>query len=133
MIFIYYKVIYFCSLNIYLDSHKGRTIILQCCYFAVAGWQCCYYVACSLLVVTAGLFLIHCRNCWKKKDSILVARLEKWVLVAEISVLNRFHIRLAPIACIWKNWHFLILYAIAIYITNDLHCHYERLLADKNY
>ena len=49
MIFIYYKVIYFCSLNIYLDSHKVKMIMLQCCYSAVAGWQCCYYVVCSLL------------------------------------------------------------------------------------
>ena len=71
MILIYYKVVYFCSPNIYLDSHKVKTIILQCCYFAVVRWHCCCYVACSLLVVTAGLFLIHCTNCWKKKDSIL--------------------------------------------------------------
>ena len=71
MIFMYYKVIYFCSLNIYLNSHKVKTKMLQCWYFAVAGWQCCYYVACSLLDVTARLFLIHCTNCWKKKDSIL--------------------------------------------------------------
>ena len=70
MIFIYCKVIYFCSLNIYLDSHKVKTIMLHCCYFAVTGWQSRYYVACSVLVVTAGSFLIHCTNCWKKKDSI---------------------------------------------------------------
>ena len=73
-IFIYlfiYKIIYFCSLNIYLGSHKFKAIMPQCCYFAVAGWQCCYYVACSLLVVTAVIFLIHCINCWRKKYSIL--------------------------------------------------------------
>ena len=70
MIFMYYKAIYFCSLNIYLGSHKVKTIMLQCCYFAVAGWQCYDYVACSLIVMTAELFLIHCIKCWKKKDSI---------------------------------------------------------------
>ena len=71
MIFIYYKLIYFCLLNIYLDSHKVNTIMLQRCYRVVAGLQCCCYAACSLLVVTVGLFLIYCTNCWKNKDSIL--------------------------------------------------------------
>ena len=72
MIFIYYKLIYFCLLNIYLDSHKVKTIMLQCCYRVVAGLQCCYYAAYSLLVVTVELFLIYCTNCWKNKDSILL-------------------------------------------------------------
>ena len=46
--------------------------MLQRWYFAVAGWQSCYYVACSLLVRTLpGYFSYTVRtNCWKKEDSI---------------------------------------------------------------
>ena len=44
MTFIYYKVIYFCSISIYLDSRKVKTILLQCCYCPVSGWQ----LRCSL-------------------------------------------------------------------------------------
>ena len=71
MMFMYYKVIYFCSPRMYLDSYNVKTIMLQWCYSTVAGRQCSYNVVCSLLVVTVRLFLIHCTNCWKMNDSIL--------------------------------------------------------------
>ena len=42
-------------------------MLLQCS----SRVTCCYYVVCSLLVVTVGLFLIYRTNCWKKRDSFL--------------------------------------------------------------
>ena len=71
MTFIYYKVIYFCSLNIHLNGHKvkmisGRMLLLCTCKVTVLLLWSLFFTSRA-----ASLFLIHCTNCWKKKYSIL--------------------------------------------------------------
>ena len=88
MTFIYYKVIYFCSISIYLDSRKVKMITLQCCYCPVSGWQ----LLCSLFFTSCDCrFISHtlCKLLEKERFSYVLLIFESsaihWITYFQIS------------------------------------------------
>ena len=110
MTFIYYKVIYFCSIIIYLDSRKVKTIMLQCCYCPVSGWQ----LLCSLFFTSRDCRVISHTLCKLLEKE----RFSSVLLIFESSVIRR-------ITCFQVSGYLLCFFGYCECISRVM-CHTRR-------